>query len=153
MVTVGEVMTRRFQAVEPATTSLTAWEFMRRSGVEHLAVVGRSGRIHGIVSRSDIAVAQSEESVRVLRRTLGEMLFGKASPRVSPKTPIGLAAQVMFDAHCDALSVVNSSGRLVGLVTDRDVLAAVAGRQQARATERAVPPLRPWTVTDIEPVS
>lgn len=136
MTTVGEVMTRKVPMVEPDMTCTTAREIMSAPGVEHLVVLGRSGRIHGVVTRSDIVMAQQSNPGRGARATLGEMLFGRLCPRISSDAPVWLAAQIMFDVHSDAVCVVDSDGVVVGLVTDRDVLSVVAGRRRARAAER-----------------
>lgn len=38
--------------------------------------------------------------------------------------PLNLAAQLMWDHDCGAIAVVNDEGKLVGVVTDRDVCMA-----------------------------
>lgn len=40
---------------------------------------------------------------------------------VSPQDPVEHAARLMRDFHCGALPVVDHSGRVVGMVTDRDI--------------------------------
>jgi CBS domain-containing protein len=44
---------------------------------------------------------------------------------------LGDAAQVMLDAGCGCVPVVDSRGRLAGMITDRDVCLAVAARHQS----------------------
>ncbi|MCA2229274.1 CBS domain-containing protein, partial [Nonomuraea aurantiaca] len=52
---------------------------------------------------------------------------GERRPRVRPDDPLTRVAAVMTDAGCDAVPVVSGRG-LVGMITARDVVSAVAGR-------------------------
>ncbi|MCI0336490.1 MAG: CBS domain-containing protein [Acidobacteria bacterium] len=44
----------------------------------------------------------------------------------SPDTNLSAAASMMWDADCGVLPVINETGRVVGLITDRDIAIAVA---------------------------
>jgi CBS domain-containing protein len=44
---------------------------------------------------------------------------------------LGDAARIMLDADCGCVPVVDSRGRLAGMLTDRDVCLAVAARHQS----------------------
>ena len=48
----------------------------------------------------------------------------------SPATNLAVAAKLMLDADCGILPVVDDEGRLVGVVTDRDMYIALATRNQ-----------------------
>jgi CBS domain-containing protein len=68
---------------------------------------------------------------------------------VEPSDTIGEAAEKMHDANVGAVVVVEDMVRIVGIVTERDLLRAVA--QRARAAEARV---RQWMTADpltIEP--
>jgi CBS domain-containing protein len=70
---------------------------------------------------------------------------------VDPMASIGEAAEKMMDAGVGAVVVMEDMVRLVGIVTERDILRAVA--QRARAAEARV---RQWmtdSVITIEPDS
>jgi CBS domain-containing protein len=43
-----------------------------------------------------------------------------------PEDSVSLAASLMWDGDCGAVPVVNEAGRLVGVITDRDICIAVA---------------------------
>jgi CBS domain-containing protein len=43
---------------------------------------------------------------------------------------LGDAARIMLEGHCGCVPVVDSRGRLAGMLTDRDVCLAVAARHQ-----------------------
>ncbi|RIQ18235.1 CBS domain-containing protein [Jiangella rhizosphaerae] len=134
-VTVAEVMSRRVEVLDPSAACLTAWEFMRRTGSGHVAVVSHTGRVHGVVSLEDVAIAWCERGDPPFRETLGELLLGRLRPRVRDDAPVGLAARILLDSGFTALPVLDANRSLVGIVSERDVLAAVAG---GRARMRAL---------------
>ncbi|MEV4399301.1 CBS domain-containing protein [Nonomuraea sp. NPDC049607] len=126
LTTAGQVMSRVLVAVEPQESPLMAWELMRRAGVHHLPVVD-GGHLLGILTREQLAASWSGGPQEQAGREVRELLGGVRTPRVGPGTPLGRVAAVMLDADVDAVPVLSDDG-LVGLITARDVLAAVAGR-------------------------
>ena len=48
----------------------------------------------------------------------------------APTTNLAVAAKLMLDADCGILPVVDDEGRLVGVVTDRDMYIALATRNR-----------------------
>src|SRR5207248_10170446 len=67
--------------------------------------------------------------------TVGEVMTRDVLA-VDPTATIGEAAEMMMDAGVGAVVVVEDMVRLVGIVTERDILMAVA--QRARAAEARV---------------
>ena len=54
-----------------------------------------------------------------------------AEPRTcSPETNLAAAAEVMLKADCGMLPVIDGEGKLVGVVTDRDMYIALATRNR-----------------------
>ncbi|GAA1695244.1 hypothetical protein GCM10009733_108600 [Nonomuraea maheshkhaliensis] len=124
--TAGRVMSRVLVAVKPGESPLMAWELMRRAGVHHLPVVeGR--RVLGVLSREELAASWSGGPQEQSARHVRDLLRRVRTARVRPETPLPQVAAVMLDADVDAVPVVSGEG-LIGLITARDVLAAVAGR-------------------------
>jgi len=72
-----------------------------------------------------------------------EDLMTKDVLTVEPSDTIGEAAEKMHDANVSAVVVVEDMVRIVGIVTERDLLRAVA--QRARAAEARV---RQWMTAD-----
>ena len=54
-------------------------------------------------------------------------------PRVTPETPVAALLPMMAEGSCDAVPVL-ARGRIVGIVTRTDLIAALA-RQSLRATD------------------
>jgi CBS domain-containing protein len=55
-----------------------------------------------------------------------EEIFTREVKSVSPETSAADAADLMWEADCGALPVVDEGGRVVGIVTDRDLCMALA---------------------------
>ncbi|MEO3886712.1 CBS domain-containing protein [Nonomuraea sp. B5E05] len=123
--TARQVMSRVLVAVKQDESPLIAWELMRRAQVHHLPVL-EGADVLGILSREDLAASWSGSLREQSNRQVRELLTGERRPRVHPDTPLEHVAEVMIDADCDALPVLSGDG-LVGLITARDVLRAVAG--------------------------
>ena len=68
---------------------------------------------------------------------------------VDPAASIGEAAEKMMDAGVGAVVVMEDMARIVGIVTERDILRAVA--QRARAAEARVRQWMTESVVTIEP--
>lgn len=47
-----------------------------------------------------------------------------------PNTNLATAAGLMWDNNCGSLAVTNDDGKVIGLITDRDICIAVATRQR-----------------------
>jgi CBS domain-containing protein len=80
--------------------------------------------------------------------TVGEVM-NKDVLAVDPTASIGEAAEKMMDAGVGAVVVMEDMVRLVGIVTERDILRAVA--QRARAAEARVRQWMTESVITIDP--
>ncbi|MEU8246634.1 CBS domain-containing protein [Nonomuraea sp. NPDC048916] len=124
--TARQVMSRVLVAIRAEESPLMAWELMRRADVHHLPVI-EGTRVVGVLTREDVAATWSGGPQQQSDRQVRSLLGREPRPRVGPDTPLARVAAVMVDSGCDAVPVVTRGG-LVGLITARDVLAAVAGR-------------------------
>ena len=102
---------------------------MVREGVRHLPVVDADDRVVGIVSDRDIRTAvgdpvaaldRSEDTVR--EPWLVEEIMTDNPICVRADVSIHELAQVMVDESIGAVPVIDSSGRLVGIVSYVDLL-------------------------------
>ena len=84
--------------------------------------------------------------------TLGELLT-RDLLEVAPEDTLGMAAEVMVERGVGS-AVVSDFGRLIGILTERDLLRAVAGRvhsSEARVREwMTKDPITATTSTDLE---
>ncbi|MGW3039965.1 CBS domain-containing protein [Kitasatospora sp. NPDC001159] len=143
---VAEVMCTVLYAVTEDESVLVAWEVLERSGYRHLPVVRADGRCTGLLDRADLAVACATPATALTRSTVRELSQGRRPSQVHPDDTVNRAAVVLSLAGVDALVVADERGRLVGLVTACDLVAAFADRQPDRWTvtaEASTPSARP----------
>ncbi|MFJ3336160.1 HPP family protein [Streptomyces sp. NPDC086766] len=137
---VGELMQPAPYSVGEAESVLLAWEVLERSGQRHLPVVRADGCCAGLLDRAELAVACAAPASALSRRTVGELTRGRRTVTVHGEEPVRRAAAAMWEGGTDALPVTDAHGHLVGLLTARDVAAAVAGlpRREESAAPRSV---------------
>jgi len=136
---VGDVMARNPVSIGPEAAVSTAMDVMRTRHIRHLPVVDDAGKLVGIVTDRDLrhaALAPSLQeylSVGAHRRArqLGETLESLrvrdvmtwAVVTTGPEVPLLSAALIMLESRVGSLPVLDA-GRLVGLLTERDILKA-----------------------------
>jgi CBS-domain-containing membrane protein len=157
--TVADLMQKKVLTIAPGKTLPELERALLRSRVGAMPVVERSGKMVGIVSRSDVvrqlclerslgeAMAdayrdQTDEAfVEKSRRDVAEAV-GKRMEQlcvrdvmirdvvtVPPDLPLGKAAQLMLERRIHRLPVVES-GTLVGIVSSLDFTRLVAERPE-----------------------
>lgn len=134
--TVSDVMTRQLITATPATTFQEAVRLLEDNRISGLPVVDRDGRLVGIVSEADLLnkAEKREPDAYVLESRRHRLDRSRASAldvasamsrdivSVHPDSPIALAAREMHARGFKRLPVVDSQGRLVGIVSRGDVL-------------------------------
>lgn len=138
---VAEVMSTVLYAVAEDEGVLVAWEHLERSGCRHLPIVRADGRCAGLLDRADLAVACAAPATALSGTTVRDLPQSRRPAVVHPGDTLYRAAVVLSLAGVDALLVTRDRGRLVGLVTASDLVAAFAGRQPARWTVAPEGPL------------
>jgi acetoin utilization protein AcuB len=138
---VRDIMTRNPFSIEPETPLGTAIDVMVEHKIRHLPVVDERGGVVGIITDRDLRSAilapeleqyLSEATRRRLRGIVGtlESLRVKDAMTCNPITTrpdmaVTQAAALMLEAHIGSLPVIEN-GKLVGIVTDRDAVKALA---------------------------
>jgi acetoin utilization protein AcuB len=137
---VKDVMTKDPIAIDPEAAVGTALDVMRSKHIRHLPVVDDAGTLVGIVTDRDLrhaALAPALDeylSVRAHRRArqMSETLENLqvkdvmtwAVVTTGPEAPLTYGALIMFERRVGSLPVLER-GRLVGMLTERDVLRAL----------------------------
>jgi acetoin utilization protein AcuB len=141
--TVREAMTTALRTVGPGTPIVEARQQMQMERVRHLLVTDEDGRLCGIVTDRDIrlnlpspatSLSVWEINYLLTRLTVREVM-SKGVVKISPDRDITEAARVMVTEKIGALPVLDGE-RLVGILTETDVVAAVANRQVAAVGSR-----------------
>ena len=138
---VKEVMTRDPLTIDPEAPLGTAMDVMRRKRIRHLPVVDDAGRLLGIITDRDLrqatfapALAEhlslgAQRRLRGIGQALEDLRVEHAMTWVvvttDPEATIARAAVVMFERRIGSLPVVED-GKLVGILTERDLLLALA---------------------------
>lgn len=124
---VDALMSRNLLAVTMDESVLVAWEVMERAGIHHLPVITPDGRCAGVVDAATIAAEWEAGPPAHARRPVSAYVRERRSPRVYRSDTVRVAARVMAANGLDAVPVVDQNGALVGLITARDLIAALAG--------------------------
>lgn len=125
---VQDVMQAELITITPETALPEALRLVQRRGVRHLPVV-ENGNLVGIVSDRDLkrampsaATSLSAQELNYLldRVTVGEFMT-RGVITIAPMFPVEEAARLMVTEKISALPVTEG-GKLVGIVTETDVL-------------------------------
>jgi acetoin utilization protein AcuB len=142
---VKDVMTKDPFSIDPEAPVATAIDVMRTRGLRHLPVVDDTGRLIGIVTDRDLrhagfapAVAEylsarAQRRLRDVGATLETLRVRDVMTWVvvttNPEASVAHAALIMSERRVGSLPVVDND-KLVGVVTERDLLEAL-GREGA----------------------
>lgn len=149
MFTVSDVMTRQLIAASPETTFKQAVRLLEDNRISGLPVIDSDGKLVGIVSEADLlnkaekrdpdAYVLESRRHRLDRSRASALDVASAMSRdivsVRPESPIALAARVMHARGFKRLPVVDSEGKLVGIVSRGDVLKVFLRSDAELATE------------------
>jgi len=126
--TTEDIMTRDPVTIEPQAPLSAALETMRERRIRHLPVVDGAGRLVGILTDRDLRHACFAR-IRALTESFTDITVEEvmtwAVVTIHPEASLRQAAAVMFDRRIGGLPVVRD-GRLVGILTERDLLRALA---------------------------
>ncbi len=127
----------RFEGLSPTATVEDAVERLLRTSQHDFPVVDGAGRLRGVVTRDDMIRALRERGpdapvLEVMRRDV---------PVVHHRQPLDEALRTMREGGHPAVGIVDTGGRLVGLVTPENV-GELMMVQAARPPRR--PPVNPW---------
>ena len=128
--TVAEFMTPNPYTLEPEDSLMQALETMRLRGVRRIPIV-LAGMLVGLLVEGDLkraepsTLSQSQEDfTRVMEGTTISRIMIQDPVTVTAATPLIEAARTLHSTKYGSLPVVED-GRLVGIITDNDMLRAL----------------------------
>jgi CBS domain-containing protein len=142
---VRDVMTRDVVTVTPSTPFKQVVRLLHGHRISAVPVIDPDGCLLGIVSETDLALKEEHELLgqapgleRARKRreraraagTLAAHCMSTPVATVEPTASLGAAARLLRRGGVSQLPVVDRDGRLVGIVTRRDLLAVFLRRDE-----------------------
>lgn len=135
---VKDVMTSDVVTLREETSFKEIARLLERRDISAMPVVDASGRVLGIVSRADLLIKQAvkepvwtrspmswlrrRRNARRARATTAAELMTKPAVTIAPDDSVAAAARVLGQHDIKRLPVVDADGRLVGIVSRKDIL-------------------------------
>ena len=125
---VRERMSRNPYTISADAPMEEALKQMREKGFRHLPVVGKSGKLVGIVSETDLLYASPTSaaslSIYEMQYLLSRLTVGQVMTKdvitVTEDTPVEDAASIMTDHKIGGLPVLRD-GEIIGIITETDL--------------------------------
>lgn len=138
---VRTIMSAPVMLVDEDSSLSDAAATMASTGYKRLPVVDRGGRLTGILSRIDLLRAITREATQWQDDDLAAIcLEGTAyvrdaidsdTPVLGPEATVGEAIAAMGATRTQRVAVVNDAGILLGMASDRDLLAPMMGATES----------------------
>lgn len=124
---VKDVMSRQVLTVEVSESLWDAWQLLFVSGMRHLVVLDEDGACLGILTDRGILAEIPATADHLQRRTVRDVLGRVPLISVSPQDDPQAAGRLMVAHAVEAVPVVDDQGRVIGLVTEADLIRWVVG--------------------------
>lgn len=137
--TAAEIMSRPVTTVPEDMPVPQAVDRMLRHGLKRLPVVGRDGVLTGMLARADVFRTVTDQTpdwaaigrhgIQVSRTRTAADIMHRDVHTVPPSAPVEDVMRLIDDSHIQRVVVVDDTGRLLGLISDRDLLRLFAGHR------------------------
>jgi CBS domain-containing protein len=124
---VRSVMTKEVKTVDAAKTLAESVKIMRDANIGSLVVLGKDQTPVGIFTERDLVKKVAEKGHGILASPMAQVM-SKPLTIISPVATIWDAVTLMGRADIRRLPVVEN-GRLIGMLTERDVFRLILARQ------------------------
>lgn len=159
--TVADVMTRDLFTVTPETPLQEAIQLLAKNRISGLPVLTAAGELKGVLSESDLMwqvtgaplpayimlldsviylenpARYNEEVHKALGQTVSEVMAHDKAVTTHPDASLKDAAQLMHHRKVTRLPVLDDQGTLVGILTQGDIVRAMAESYQDAAADMA----------------
>lgn len=119
---VADLMSRPVLTVEVDESLWDAWQLLFVSGLRHLVVLDANGTSLGVLSDRNILAEVPATADHLGGRRVGDVLAMVPLVSVLPGDSPLTAARVMTSNAVEAVPVLDTDGRLVGIVTESDIV-------------------------------
>lgn len=121
-VTIADVMSKPVLTVEINESLWDAWQLLFVSGLRHLVVIDENSHCLGVLSDRNILADVPATMDHLGKRPVHDILARIPTATICPTAQPRDAAQLMKEHAVEAVPVVDASGRVVGIVTESDVV-------------------------------
>jgi CBS domain-containing protein len=132
-ISIKQIMTTDVMIVSPNDSMQKVHDIFQAQNIHHLPVVDDSGKVVGIVSKTDYnfvsyafplfrSEKREEANVQLFESLLVEDVMTKQVATLGPDDPISLAGGFFRENLFHAIPVVDLSDRLVGILSTYDLL-------------------------------
>lgn len=122
MKTVGELMTRDLVTLKETQNLALADELLRLHRIRHLPVV-REGKLVGLITHRDLLKATAKKSPDPAAHPLWAAdIMNRDVRTVRPDMSLRDSVKLMLDNKFGCLPVVAEDGRLLGILTEADLV-------------------------------
>jgi CBS domain-containing membrane protein len=135
-----DIMSRPVFAVEPGVPQKEAWALMRQERVKALPVVDADGVVLGMLAVSDFVRQATLDASEGMAQRIRHLVTGRSASKAKVEALMDSGAQVvrsdcllvdllpLFSAGgCHHMPVVDEHKKLVGIVTQTDLIRALSG--------------------------
>lgn len=151
-ITCGQIMSRDVATVRPETDLRDAWKLLINHRVKALPVTAPDGKLVGIITQTDFMQAslladdgrphldrrvRSRNRFRLTRKTkhtVAEIMTSQVQS-VAPETMIAKLVPSMADMGLHHIPIVDTDKRVVGIVTQSDLIAALFQERQTGSAD------------------
>jgi CBS domain-containing protein len=131
---VQDVMTRPVVTIDRITPYKDIARLLAEHKISGMPVLSMGGHVAGVVSETDLLIARDRNPAAGARRLhwlagrtqhqglIASQLMTSPAVTIQPERTLAHAARLMNTRHLRRLPVVDSDGRLVGIVSRRDLL-------------------------------
>ena len=138
---VADKMTKEVITISPKEGLMVAKHILEKKGIRHLPVVS-GGKLVGIITDRDIrrnlpspaTSLEIHEIAYLLDKLQVQMVMTREVVSVTPETSIEAAASLLLAHKIGGLPVLDGE-RLVGIITEGDLLRALLQREQGDGEE------------------
>ncbi len=121
---VRDVMTEPVVFVHAKHTLDEAWQILHEHGISGAPVLGTSGRLSGMITRSDLADPRRRTGTSLVEDVATRVVYA-----VRESDPVMNAVRLMLDESIHRALVVNDDGTIAGIVAPTDILKALVRGQ------------------------
>ena len=119
---VADLMSRPVLTVEVGESLWDAWQLLFVSGLRHLVVLTSDGTSLGVLSDRNILAEVPATAEHLSHRRVGDVMAVVPLVSVLPTDSPLAAARIMVQNMVEAVAVIEPDGRLVGIVTEADIV-------------------------------